>query len=319
MRVMLDGVFNHIGFTNEIWQDVLKNQENSAFKDWFHIHKWPVSSKWPGNKHKLGYDTFAFTERMPKWNTENPAAREYLLKAAVFWIKECDIDAWRLDVSDEVSFDFWREFCSACRSAKSSFYIIGEMWHDASPWLQPQYFNAAMNYPIGFAVRDFFLTKTIDAETFTVRLVNALSRYSSLHNRLAFNLLDSHDTERALHLAGGDKTALQNAFTFLLCLPGSPCIYYGTEVGMTGGRDPDCRRPMLWDDDRINSWKIDKNLLTFFKNSVNFRNKHIDIIQSGKFSYNNTGGKHIWTITGKTGGAISLVYGGTGSVYIEES
>jgi neopullulanase len=224
IRVILDGVFNHIGERHSFWQDVLKNQENSVYRDYFHIHSFPVKDRYP-DPEKMPFDTFAMNARMPKWNTENPQARRYLLDAAVYWIRECNIDGWRMDVADEVSLDFWQAFQKEVRTVKQDIYILGEMWHDASNWLNPGYFNAVMNYPLGFAIADFFLRKTIDPGEFTRRLFRTLTRYSDLHNRLAFNLLDSHDTPRALTVAGGDKLALRNACTLFFLLPGSPCLY----------------------------------------------------------------------------------------------
>jgi glycosidase len=303
IRVMLDAVFNHIGETHPFWQDVLKNQEKSEYRDYFHIREFPVKSRYTDNK-KMGYDTFGFTSRMPKWNTENPGAREYLLEAAEYWIRECDIDGWRLDVANEVSFDFWAAFVRRVRAVKDDFYILGEMWHDASAWINGGYFNAVMNYPLGFAVADFFLKKSIDADLFTERMFRALSRYGDLHNRAAFNLLDSHDTKRVLTLAGGDKTAVKNAFTLLFLLPGSPCIYYGTEIGIPGGEDPDNRRPMVWDEK-----KQDRELLVFFKGLIALRREYPAIINHGEMTYRKVGGLHCWELS-RDSGRLAAVYTG---------
>jgi neopullulanase len=260
------------------------------------------------NHFEINYDTFAFVAGMPKWNTENPLARKYLIAVAVYWIKECDIDAWRLDVSDEVSLDFWREFSRGVREAKADCYILGEMWHDASNWLNPGYFNAAMNYPLGFAVIDFFLKKAINASTFIARLTAALSRYSDLHTRVAFNLLDSHDTSRALTVAKGDKHALRNAFTMLFLLPGSPCIFYGTEIGMEGQGDTGSRRPMIWDEKRQ-----DRELLAFFRDLIAFRKKHIALINSCSLCYKAESGVSRWIIGGGEN-ALRAVYTGENPV-----
>jgi neopullulanase len=307
IRVMLDAVFNHIGASHPFWQDVLKNQEKSVYRDYFYIHSFPVREKY-NNRFEINYDTFSFVAAMPKWNTENPRVRRYLIDAAVYWIKECDIDAWRLDVSDEVSFDFWREFSRSVREAKADCYILGEMWHDASNWLNPGYFNAAMNYPLGFAVSDFFLRKKsgrkADAIAFTGKLTAALSRYSDLHTRTAFNLLDSHDTPRALTAAKGDKLALRNAFTMLFLLPGSPCIFYGTEIGMEGENDTDSRRPMIWDEKRQ-----DRELLAFFRDLIAFRKGHIAIINSCSMRYEAEKGVSRWII-GAGENTLRAVYTG---------
>jgi glycosidase len=291
IRVMLDGVFNHVGQRHPFWRDVLKNQEQSAYRDYFHIKRFPVQARYR-DPDTIPFDVFAQEARMPKWNTENPQARRYLLDAALYWIRECDIDGWRLDVSDEVSFDFWRAFAGELRALKPDLYIVGEMWHDASNWINPGYFNASMNYPLGFAIIDFFLRQTIDPREFNGRLLKALSRYSDLHTALAFNLLDSHDTQRSLTVAGGSKLALRNAFTLLFLLPGSPCLYYGTELGMSGGGDPECRAPMVW-----NEQKRDGELLAFFKSLIAFRREHIRLIRDGALNCRSHAGLPCWEIS----------------------
>jgi glycosidase len=110
---------------------------------------------------------------------------------------------------------------------------------------------------------------------------------------MAFNLLDSHDTPRALNRAKEDKQALRNAFAMLFLLPGSPCIYYGTETGMTGGDEPDCRRPMIWDEA-----KQDKELLEFFKNLIAFRKTYYTIINQSVIEYKCVGNFHSWKFSG---------------------
>ncbi|MCL2600382.1 MAG: glycoside hydrolase family 13 protein [Treponema sp.] len=281
MRVMLDAVFNHAGDTHPFWRDVLENQENSPYRDHFHIRRFPVRRPEQNpDARDLDYHAFSWVARMPKWNTENPAARRHLLEAAEYWIKECDIDGWRLDVANEVSADFWKAFSGLVRSLKKDFYIVGEIWHDASGWINTGLFDAVMNYPVKNAVSDCFLEKKTSPGDFTRRLFAVLTRYGDSHNRVGFNLLDSHDTDRALTRAKGDMRALRNAFAMLFLLPGSPCIYYGTEVGMEGGADPDCRRPMVWDAE-----KQDGELRRFFGDLIRFRKKHLHIIADAEVSY----------------------------------
>jgi glycosidase len=281
MRIMLDAVYNHAGDTHPFWQDVLRNQEKSQSKDYFHILRFPIRppNALPSYKD-MDFYAFGWFHRMPKWNTENPGARKYLLDAAAYWIKECNIDGWRLDVANEVSFDFWKEFSQLTRSLKPDFYVVSEIWHDASNWVNPGIFDAVMNYHLGYAVSDCFISKKISPETFTRKLFSALTRYSDLHNRVSFNLLDSHDTERALTRAKGDKLALNTAFTMLFLFPGSPSIYYGTEIGLEGAADPDCRRPMIWDEKQQ-----DRTLLSFFQTLIQFRKKYLPIINNSALHY----------------------------------
>ncbi|GHU31736.1 alpha-glycosidase [Spirochaetia bacterium] len=301
IRVMLDAVFNHAGSRHPFWQDVLQNQEKSPYKDYFHIHHFPVQEKYPDSRN-INFDTFSWTPLMPKWNTENPDLRRYLISAAQKWIRECDIDGWRLDVANEVSFDFWREFSKEIRAVKDDFYIVGEIWDDASNWINSGYFDATMNYFLSSSISDLFLKKNTTPDQWTERVLRVLERYSDLHNTVAFNLLDSHDTDRILTRAGGDKQSVKNAFTMLFLLPGSPCIYYGTEIGMEGGHDPDCRRPMIW-----NEQKQDKVLLEFFKSLISFRSQQIQAINSGEIIYKGriAGGAYCWILNQN---ALSVLY-----------
>jgi glycosidase len=164
-----------------------------------------------------------------------------------------------------------------------------------------------MNYPLESAISGFFLRKNITADQFNELLAVSLTRYSDLHNRLAFNLLDSHDTDRALTRAGGDKQALRNAFTMLFLLPGSPCVYYGTEVGMEGAGDPDCRRPMIW-----NGEKQDPELRRFFQNLIAFRKKYFTIIDKCVIEYTHKDSVHCWKFSGNPA-ALTAVYAEAGA------
>ncbi|MCL1786614.1 MAG: glycoside hydrolase family 13 protein [Defluviitaleaceae bacterium] len=301
MKVMLDAVFNHIGSQHAFWQDVLQNQEKSKYAGYFHIHSFPVKETYD-RREDMAYDTFAFTTSMPKWNTENPDARQHLIDAALYWIKECDIDGWRLDVSDEVSFDFWHDFRKAIEAVKPDFYVLGEIWHDPSKWLNGKYFDAVMNYPLGRVIRDMFLTKTIMADKFNRELVGKLMKFSDLHSRVQFNLMDSHDTARVLTQADGDKLALKNAFLFMFMMKGAPCVYYGTEVGMEGAGDPDCRRPMLW-----NAAKQDLDLQDFFVKLIALRREYNELVQNADMFYTQDGELCRWRLT-YAGRALEIVY-----------
>jgi len=243
IRVMLDAVFNHSGYYFEPFQDVLKHQEKSIYKDWFHIREFPVTPS-----PKPNYDTFAFVESMPKLNTENTKVREYLLEVARYWVKEFDIDGWRLDVANEVDHHFWRDFRREVRAIKPDVYILGEIWHDSMPWLQGDQFDAVMNYPFTIAALDYLAKDKIDAKEFANQITNVLCSYPENVNEVAFNLLGSHDTARVLTLCKHNKEKAKLLYLLLLSFKGTPCIYYGDEIGMEGENDPGCRKCMVWDD-----------------------------------------------------------------------
>jgi cyclomaltodextrinase / maltogenic alpha-amylase / neopullulanase len=261
IRVMLDAVFNHSGFYFPAFQDVLRNQENSTYKDWFHLWEFSVVTE-----PKPNYDTFGFVASMPKLNTENPEVKEYLLNVARYWIEEFDIDGWRLDVANEVDHAFWREFRTAVKGVKPDAYILGEIWHDSMPWLQGDQFDAVMNYPFTNSTIDFLAKNIISPQEFTDSIVKVLHMYPKNVNEVAFNLLDSHDTPRILSLAGGNRARVKLLYLFQLSFIGSPCIYYGDEVGMSGGQDPGCRACMIWDET-----KQDRELFNYVKTLIQWR------------------------------------------------
>lgn len=275
IKVMLDAVFNHSGYCFAPFQDVLKNQEKSKYKDWFHIHQFPVQEG-----SVIHYDAFGFERAMPKLNTEHPEVRSYLLQTAVYWIKEFDIDAWRLDVANEVSHDFWREFRRSVKAVKPDAYILGEIWHDSMSWLQGDQFDAVMNYRLADAVIDFFSKGKTTAEQFKNEVVHLLHSYPLSVNETAFNLIGSHDTPRILTAAQEDKERLKLTFLFHLSFIGTPCIYYGDEIGMTGGADPDCRKCMIWDEG-----EQDRELFHFVQKLLALRKKIPAFQNEGDFSF----------------------------------
>lgn len=275
IKVMLDAVFNHSGFYFAPFQDVLKYQEKSRYKEWFHLREFPVKTSPVPN-----YDTFAFTEQMPKLNTENEEVKKYLLDVAKYWIEEFDIDGWRLDVANEVDHAFWREFRKTVKTVKPDAYILGEIWHDSMPWLQGDQFDAVMNYPFTQGALDFFARGKINAEQFKNVISTVLYSYPKNVNEVAFNLLGSHDTPRILTIADGNKDRIKLLFLFQLSFIGTPCIYYGDEIGMTGGQDPGCRKCMVWEDA-----KQDKELLQFVKKLIALRKRYPAFQNDAEFQF----------------------------------
>ncbi|MEC5422953.1 alpha-glycosidase [Virgibacillus sp. C22-A2] len=275
IRVMLDAVFNHSGFYYAPFQDVLENQENSAYTDWFHIRDFPVV---PGPKPN--YDTFAFVGSMPKLNTENPEVKKYLLDVARYWVEEFDIDGWRLDVANEVDHAFWREFRQTVKDAKPDAYILGEIWHDSMPWLQGDQFDAVMNYPFTNGVIDYFAKNEMTAGDFADSITKVLHMYPSNVNEVAFNLLDSHDTPRIMTMASENRERVKLLYLFQLSFIGTPCLYYGDEIGMAGGQDPGCRACMEWDER-----KQDRDLFRYVQLLIDLRKSHPVFGNGGDFRF----------------------------------
>ena len=283
IRIMLDAVFNHMGYHAPQWQDVIKNEEKSQYADWFHVHSYPVEFGTNGNEEgqkTVSYDTFAFTPRMPKLNTANPEVQKYLLDIATYWIKEFDIDAWRLDVANEVDHHFWKKFYEETVALKEDFYILGEIWHSSQSWLNGDEFHAVMNYAYTETIENFFVAESISASNMVSGLNEQLMLYRQQTNEVMFNMLDSHDTARLLTIAGEDKAVAQMTLAFTFLQHGSPCIYYGTEIGMTGENDPDCRKCMVWETE-----KQDLDFLAFTKELINLRKNHQETLSHGTLEF----------------------------------
>ena len=240
IRVVLDAVFNHCSENLMQFQDVLQKGKASPYYDWFLIDGDQADTTL-GN-----YEYFGVCKYMPKLNTSCPAAEEFLIGIAKHWIEEYDIDGWRLDVSDEVSHSFWRRFRQEVKAIKPDAAIIGENWHDAHVYLQGDQYDSIMNYAITKAMMDYFQKETLDGMGLAHRMSALYLRNTSIVNHMMMNLLDSHDTHRFFTLVDKDADKLICALALLFVHPGSVCVYYGTEVPMEGGYDPDCRRPMDW-------------------------------------------------------------------------
>lgn len=302
IRIVLDGVFNHA--SRGFWQfnHVLETGAASPYRDWFFFdeerlngHKhWgafpsPHENKALQNEDSLtaiGYRGWWNLPALPKFNTNTPAVRAFLFDVAEYWIK-LGIDGWRLDVPGEIDDDeFWREFRRRVRAINPEAYIVGEIWHEAQRWLQGDQFDAVMNYLVTSASLSFFAADHLNMHTIQqagglkgVRpmhahdFANEVDRILNLYpNDITFaqlNLLDSHDMPRFLSCVNGDKDTLKLAWLFLFTIPGAPCIYYGDEIGVDGGHDPECRKSFPW---QKSKW--DKDLLEFAKACIKLRTDH---------------------------------------------
>ncbi|MDX9691770.1 MAG: glycoside hydrolase family 13 protein [Acholeplasmataceae bacterium] len=276
IKVMLDGVFNHSGYDHPFFQDVIKNGELSPYKDCFFIDKFPVinfpltSSGKPTHYYgiELNLKTFAFTPHMPKWNTSNPIAEKHLLDCITYWIKEYDIDGWRLDVSNEISHDFLRQIKKVSRLAKKDTFILGENWDSSIPWLHGDQLDSVMNYELSHPLWKF-LEHKIDLSTFKNMVIQYLATTPKNVMENMFNLVGSHDTIRIKRRLKDDARRMKLSYLFMFLSAGAPNIYYGDEIGMTGEHDPDNRRCMLWDKS-----EMDLDFLSFTKKLISLRKTH---------------------------------------------
>lgn len=306
IRVILDGVFNHA--SRGFWQfhHTLESGEASPYVDWFHFDAERLTRRrhWgaypspeeqqailkEGSLRAVGYQGWWELPALPKFNTNSPAVREFLYGVAQHWTR-FGIDGWRLDVPNEINDDeFWREFRRRVRSINSDIYVVGEIWNDARRWLQGDQFDATTNYPLtaaclGFLCGDHLdLQQTLraggyhgqvwrmDARAFAERIDSHLRLYRPEVTRVQLNLLDSHDTARFITCSSGDLGSLKLALTFLMTFPGAPCIFYGDEIGLAGGHDPQCRQAFPW---ARHHWNLD--LLEFTRNLIRLRRSSAEL------------------------------------------
>ena len=272
IRVILDGVFNHTGVDFFAFADLKKNGARSRYAGWYNVRSFPV-----GPASKPNYDCWWGFGGLPKLMTGNPEVREYLFGVTRHWLA-AGIDGWRLDVPNEIPHEFWIEWRRLVKSINPDAYILGEIWDDGTPWLGGDQFDAVMNYPLRSACVDFFASGTSTVSQFDSALARQRRSYAPGVSFALFNLLGSHDTERFLTLCRGDVSLWKLALLFQMTYPGAPSLYYGDEVGMTGGKDPECRGPMVWDPARQNA-----GMLHSTRELIALRRNH-PVLRRGGFS-----------------------------------
>ncbi len=246
IRVMLDAVFNHSGTEFFAWKDVWEKGENSRYFHWFCINQIPFERKYASLKDGRFYG-FAFLDNMPKLNTNNPEVIRYCTDRCKYWVENWNIDGIRFDVGNEVSHTFLKVMNGELKSIKPDLFLLGEIWHDSVQWLQGDEYDSVMNYPFFESMNNFWVDGDSTSRDFMYAMNRVYSLYPEQVNRCIFNFLDTHDTLRALNRCGSPDVLYQQ-LAVLMTMPGSACIYYGTEIAMPGGHDPDCRRTMPWQD-----------------------------------------------------------------------
>jgi cyclomaltodextrinase / maltogenic alpha-amylase / neopullulanase len=307
MKVIIDGVFNHTADESLYFTDVARNGPKSRYYKWYTILKWPFPGgyppKWgPGaNEPKNYYKCWWDFGDMPKLNYDSREVRDFILKVGAFWIKDMGADGWRLDVPNEVPHDFWKEFRQAVKKANPQAYIVGEIWGNGDEWLRGDEFDAVMNYRFRDTLLDFFVKEKINAGKFSQIFSQYQTDYAEQVNAVQFNLLGSHDTVRYLTACGNDATKMKISVTFQMLYPGAPTVYYGDEIGLEGDKDPDNRRPFIWDESRWN-----RNIHDHYKKLIAIRDSN-PLFRNGNFRpYRYDNDKNIAVFLHSSGSAAAL-------------
>lgn len=172
---------------------------------------------------------------MPKFDTSEPDVMEYLTGIAKHWVCEWKVDGIRFDVGNEISHAFLKHLRLELKKCNPKLFLLGEIWHDAFPWLLGDEYDSTMNYPFLACVNNFWADKTQSGTDFMHGINQCYSMYYEQVDRVLFNLLESHDTDRLMERCHGNADTFLAQLAILFTMQGAPGIYYGTEIGMDGG------------------------------------------------------------------------------------
>lgn len=231
IRIILDGVFNHVGRDFFAFKDLKKNRENSQYCSWF------MNLNFHGNNHYndgFCYEGWAGHIDLVKLNLDNSQVSDHLIDAVKFWIKEFDIDGLRLDAADCINLDFFKMLRSACLSLKSDFWLYGEITSgDYNRWANDDVLHSVTNYECYKGIYSSHNDKNY------FEIAHSLNRQFGsggiYQNIYTFNFVDNHDVNRVASMLK-EKRHLNNVYTILYTMPGVPCIYYGSEWALEGTR-----------------------------------------------------------------------------------
>jgi cyclomaltodextrinase len=239
IRVVLDGVFNHVGRDFWAFKDVQTRGENSAYASWFTALRFGGRSPYGDPFTYEGWDGHY---SLVKLNLENPHVRQHLLDAVRMWIHEFDIDGLRLDAADVVSLDFQHALGRTCRELKPDFWLMGEIvFGDYRRWTEEGGLNSATNYEGYKSAYSSFNDHNL------FEIAYALNRQfgeGGIYRRSGlYNFVDNHDVNRIASTLN-DPAHLFPLHLLLFSMPGVPSIYYGSEFGLPGKKTDSSDAPL---------------------------------------------------------------------------
>ncbi len=323
IKVILDGVFNHMGVNSFAFQDLLKNQEKSPYKDWFIVKSFNDSVKGTVFDYEGWFGVKSLPEFKEDANGIVKGPRDYIFAATQRWMNpkgegiENGIDGWRLDVAFCVGHKFWKDWRNHVKSINPEAYLTAEIVQppqEVLPYLSGDEFDGEMSYNFAFACAEFFFDpkgKNISPTEFDQKLRELREIYPGGIPYVVQNLFGSHDSNRLgsyilnrgigkyrnwgeyFNLSqassnknyntskpGKEEIRLQKLFIlFQMTNVGAPMVYYGDEVGMWGANDPDCRKPMIWDDIQYedSDVSINSDLFDFYKKAISIRRNNVSL------------------------------------------
>ena len=244
IRVILDGVFNHTGRDFFAFEDIKKNREGSAYKDWYCNVNF-----WGNNQYNDGfsYENWGGYDLLVKLNQHNPAVRDYICDVIRFWVSEFDIDGIRLDAADVLDFNYMQALRAEANEVKPDFWLMGEVIHgDYTRWVNEGTLHSVTNYQLHKALYSGHNDHNYFEIAHTVK--NLYAKGGNRPDGLKlYNFVDNHDVER-IYTKLNKKEHFAPVHILLYTLPGVPSIYYGSEFGIEGRKErfsDDSLRPAL--------------------------------------------------------------------------
>ena len=260
IRVILDMVFNHTGTGFFAFQDVIKNGKDSKYFDWYNIKSLPVDTQ------KGNYETFATgVKSMPRIDTSKKDVQDFFLSVLKYWLLEFDVDGFRFDVANELDKSFLRRIRLELKRLKKNILLIGEVMHRSESFLLGDMFDGVMNY-FSWEIFLRFLMGKYKAKDASKILAEYRLKFNPKLFSCQLNLIGSHDTKRVLNAVLKNKKLAMLAGVYNLTYQGIPMIYYGDEIGMEGENDPDCRRGMIWEEQ-----KWDKEFFELYRKLISLK------------------------------------------------
>ena len=291
IRIVLDGVFNHVGADSKYFNAFGNYPElgaaesmDSPYYPWFNFSHYPSE-----------YESWWGVKDLPNVNENNPSYRDFIVgEDGVIekWTK-MGIGGWRLDVADEMPDDFIKDIRTTMDSISEDNILIGEVWEDASNkiaygkrrrYLLGDEIHATMNYPFKDGVIAY-INGHMRARDLYTRFMSLKENYPREAFYSALNNLGTHDTKR-IYTEIDDVSKLTIAVGMLLTFPGVPCIYYGDEAGMKGEADPYNRGPYPWGNENEEISAIYRNMLKLRTSDESFsKGEFIPFYQENLFGY----------------------------------
>lgn len=231
IKVIIDGVFNHVGRDFFAFKDVRKNKFGSRYKDWFNIHE--GDSPYSDGFHYEGWEGHY---DLVKLNLYNPDVKNYLKDCITGWVKEFDIDGLRLDVAYCLDLNFLKELRSHCKQLKKDFWLMGETLHgDYNRWVNPEMLDSVTNYECYKGLYSSFNDMNMFEIAHSINRQFGSEDWCIYRGKQLYTFLDNHDVSRISTILS-NKSHLNPIYSLLYTMPGIPSVYYGSEYGIEGDK-----------------------------------------------------------------------------------